>query len=351
MDHKHIPEEETPMANSVIPESGTRLLTIAVPTYNRATYLDLCLSRITAQLTNYREEVELLVSNNCSTDNTEEIVHKYLSQGHPITYLKNQMNVGPDRNFVQCFRKAGGNYVLLFGDDDVLLDRALDTLLPILRSNSYGIVFLNSYGFTGDYTREKPNVFPSGYSIFEDRLAFTKKVAHFFTFMSAIVFNRTLAEEPSDWTPFFDSNLVQLAWTFSALFNGRKNVYVSEYLVAARLYNSGGYGVCQVFGHNFNRIFDLFKERGVSGRYFRTINRRMLVEHFPAMIVLGRNKIVPLKEEDYFRSLYPLYKDYICFWLCTVPAIILPARLTYSLFRLAEKVLRHRELAPDIPTY
>ena len=91
---------------------------------------------------------------------------------------------------------------------------------------------------------------------------FVKKVAHFFTFTSANVINRAFVDEPTDWGPFFDSNLVQLAWTFSALFNGKRHVYVSEYLLAARLYNSGGYGVCRVFGHNFNMIFDHIQKTG-----------------------------------------------------------------------------------------
>jgi glycosyltransferase involved in cell wall biosynthesis len=323
------------------------LLTIAVPTYNRASYLDLCLSQITGQLKAHAGEVELLVSDNCSTDTTSEVVHKYLSLGHPLTYLKNAENIGPDRNFEQCYRKAKGKYLLILGDDDVLLGGALDKLVPILQGGDYGIVFLNSYGFTGDFIRDKPPKTPTGHTVYTDTLTFVKKVAHFFTFTSANVFNRTLVDEPIDWTPFFDSNLVQLAWTFSALFNGKKHVYVSEYLVAACIYNSGGYGVCQVFGHNLNRVFDIFREKGVDDRYFRAINRKLLIMHFPSMIALERSRIIPLRPESHFRLLYPLYRGYLYFWLFTLPAIVLPAPFVYSLFRMAERLLRQRRLAPD----
>jgi glycosyltransferase involved in cell wall biosynthesis len=323
------------------------LLTISVPTYNRASYLDLCLSQITEQLKAHAGEVELLVSDNCSTDTTSEVVHKYLSLGHPLTYLKNPENIGPDRNFLQCYRKAKGKYLLILGDDDVLLDGALDKLVPILQGGDYGIVFLNSYGFTSDFRRERPGTAPDGYEVYTDTRAFIRKVAYFFTFTSANVFNRILVDEPIDWTPFFNSNLVQLAWTFSALFKGKKHVYVCEHLLAACIYNSGDYGVCQVFGHNFNKIFDIFRKQGVDDRYFRAINRRLLVEHFPAMIALGRNRIIPLVPEKYFRSLYPLYRGYLYFWLFTFPAIVLPGPFVYSLFRMAERLLRQRRLAPD----
>jgi abequosyltransferase len=328
------------------------LLTIAVPTYNRAAYLDLCLSQVCSQLKAHEELIEVLVSDNCSTDTTDEVIRKYIALGYPITYLKNTENIGPDRNFEQCYRKAKGKYELIMGDDDVLLDGALDTLLPILAGDDYGIIFLNSYGFTNDFIRDRPAGRPAGYTVYTDTLAFVKKAAHFLTFTSANIFNRTLVEEPTDWGPFFDSNLVQLAWTFSALFNGKQHVYVSEYLLAARLYNSGGYGVCQVFGYNFNRVFDLFRGQGVDEKYFRAINRKLLVMHFPSMIALERSKIIPLKPENYFRSLYPLYRGYLYFWLFTIPAIVLPARLVYGAFRIAEKLLRRRALAPGhaLPT-
>lgn len=348
MDRVHILYEKTGMADGMRQEAlHPYLLTIAIPTYNRSDYLDLCLSTLCPQVRMHETEVELLVSNNCSADATADIVRKYLSLGYPITYLRNAKNVGPDRNFVQCYKMARGKYTLLLGDDDVLLDHSLDKLLSILRTDDYGIVFMNSYGFKGDFARERPSVSPMGHLVFDDKLAFVKKVAHFLTFMSAVVFNRTLTKEPEDWNPFFSSNLVQLAWTFSALFNGKKDVYISEYLLAARLYNSGDYGVSRVFGHNLDKIFDVFRNQGVDGKYFRAINRRLLVEHFPAMIALGRNNIIPLQHEKYFRSLFPLYRGYPYFWLCTVPVIILPARFVYFLFRKAEKLLRRRQLAPD----
>jgi glycosyltransferase involved in cell wall biosynthesis len=323
------------------------LLTIAVPTYNRAPYLDLCLFQICSQLKAHEGSVEVLVSNNCSTDTTDSVVRKYISLGHPITYLKNAENIGPDRNFKQCYRKAKGKYVLMPGDDDVLLDGSIDKLLEILRSGDYGVVFLNSYAFANDFLREKPARGPTGHTIYTDKLAFVKKCRHLFAFMSANVFNRTLVDEPADWGPFLDSNLVHLAWIFSALFNGKKNVYVSEYLLAAHVYNWGGFGLCQVFGHNFNKVFDIFKERGVDEKYFRAINRKLLLIHFPATIALQRNNVVRLKPESYFRSLYPLYRGYVYFWLFTVPAIVFPARLVYAMFRVAEKLLRQRSLAPD----
>ena len=323
------------------------LFTVAVPTHNRAQDLDVCLSQICKQLPRDGGTVELLVSNNCSTDTTDQVVHKYLSLGHEITYLVNATNIGPDRNFEQCYRRAGGRYVLILGDDDVLLDGAVDKIVALLKDEEYGIVFLNSYGFTEDFVREKPAIASHGHAVYTDALQFVKRVAYFFTFTSANIVNRSLVKEPADWGPFFDSNLVQLAWIFSALFSAKKNIYVSERLLAARLYNSGGYALCRVFGHNFNKVFDLFIREGIDPRFFRAINRKLLSTHFPAQITRLRNNLIRLQPENYFESLYPLFRGYLYFWLFTVPAIFLPARLTYLLFLLAEKVRGRNTALPQ----
>lgn len=320
------------------PDTYPCLLTIAVPTYNRAQDLDVCLSQICKQLPRDGGTVELLVSNNCSSDTTDQVVHKYLSMGHEITYLANSENIGADRNFEQCYRRAKGKYVLILGDDDALLDDAIEKVVALLKDGEYGIVFLNSYGFTDNFAREKSPAASTGHTVYTDTLQFVKRVAYFFTFTSANIVNRSFVEEPADWRPFFDTNLVQLAWILSAVFNAKKNLYVSEPLLAVRLYNSGGYGLCHVFGHNFNKVFDIYIQKGVDKRFFRAINRKLLSTHFPAQITRLRNNLIRLQPENYFESLYPLFRSYFYFWLFTVPAIVLPARLTYFLFVIAEKV-------------
>ena len=65
-----------------------KLLSIAIPTYNRAHYLDLCLSQICKQLPGNEQDIELIVSDNASPDNTEEVVKKYIDRGIDLKYIK-----------------------------------------------------------------------------------------------------------------------------------------------------------------------------------------------------------------------------------------------------------------------
>ena len=96
------------------------LLTIAIPTYNRKNMLKRALDSIVNQL---NPRVEILVSDNASNDGTDDM----MAESYPmIRYIRNKTNMGSDKNFLQCYRKAKGKYVILLGSDDRLADGAID---------------------------------------------------------------------------------------------------------------------------------------------------------------------------------------------------------------------------------
>ncbi len=315
-----------------------KLLTIAIPTYNRAPYLEQSLSHICWQLKKNKSCVEILVSDNNSTDNSSEIVNKYISKGFTIKYIKNRENIGSDKNFLQCFIMANSKYVLILGDDDILLDGSIEKILDILEGGNYGIVHLSSYGFVNNFILERPIRYLKGYIVYNNLKKFIRKVNYFLTFTSVNIINKSLVPPNSDLEEFINTNLIQLGWTFPALLNSQKNVFVREYLIAAKLYNSGGYRLCEVFGVNFNKISYAFISKGVNREFFEIVNKKLLSRFFPANVIRSRMDIIKTKKEDYYKVLYPLYKGYIYFWIFTLPAIVLPRRIAYSLFFMANVV-------------
>jgi len=92
------------------------LVTIAIPTYNRASgYLR---NAIECALKQTYPNIELVISDNCSSDNTEEIVTGYADPR--IRYFRQDVNIGANNNFNFCVEKAKGSYFLLFHDDDAI---------------------------------------------------------------------------------------------------------------------------------------------------------------------------------------------------------------------------------------
>ena len=91
------------------------ILTIGIPTFNRSRYFRKCISNL------YRNVgdmpwVEIFVSNNDSTDETEEIALQYL-QHKNFHYYKQPVNI-VGKNFDYLYENAKGDFVVACGDDD-----------------------------------------------------------------------------------------------------------------------------------------------------------------------------------------------------------------------------------------
>lgn len=102
-----------------------RKISVIIPTYNRESYVCRAIESVVAQ--DY-DNVEIIIADNASTDNTEEIVYNYLqrcSNRKEIRYYKNKINIGPIANFNKAMMEySSGEYILIVSDDDYLTDKS-----------------------------------------------------------------------------------------------------------------------------------------------------------------------------------------------------------------------------------
>jgi abequosyltransferase len=115
------------------------LLSICIATYNRANFIGETLDSITSQLT---EEVEILVVDGASTDNTGEVINGYLKRCERIRYVRLPSKGGVDHDYNQAVELARGEYCWLFTDDDIIKPGALQTVLDQIRKG-YDLIIIN----------------------------------------------------------------------------------------------------------------------------------------------------------------------------------------------------------------
>ena len=102
-------------------QAKTPLVTIAIPTRNRAPLLRDCVASALAQT---YPDIEVLVSNNASTDNTSEVLSSF---GDPrVRELRNKENIGLTPNWNQCVNEARGEYLVIASDDNLLAPTFLE---------------------------------------------------------------------------------------------------------------------------------------------------------------------------------------------------------------------------------
>lgn len=121
--------------------SSQPILSICVPTFNRARYLECLLQDLAEQIGKLGLSYELLIGDNCSQDNTEEIVAKFNQQLN-IVYFRRHQNLGSSENLNQLYRAAKGRYTIYLADDDFLiLDVVRDIILVMEEYPNIGVTF------------------------------------------------------------------------------------------------------------------------------------------------------------------------------------------------------------------
>lgn len=119
------------------------VLTVAIPTYNRAGFLKKILETLREQ---YNEAMEILVSDNHSTDDTFQLVSAFQQNMPYLRYHRNACNLGGDANFVKLYELARTRYIWFLGDDDPVEGRAIKNILQALsRYNPTVALFRHSY--------------------------------------------------------------------------------------------------------------------------------------------------------------------------------------------------------------
>jgi len=110
-------------------------LSICIPTYNRAPYLKKCLESIVRQVGN-NDEVEIIISDNVSDDNTSEIGAYYAKHYKNVKYFRNETNIGGDRNFIRVLKLGNGKYLKLLNDYSAFKDGGAIKMLEIVKNHS-----------------------------------------------------------------------------------------------------------------------------------------------------------------------------------------------------------------------
>lgn len=112
-------------------------ISICIPTYNRSDLLKKTLISVSRQTI---KPYEVIVVDNCSKDNTEEVVKNFKE----IIYYKNRYNLGMIENWNRCIELATGVFLVLLHSDDVISPKWYEEwqrLINLYNNNTIGAYF------------------------------------------------------------------------------------------------------------------------------------------------------------------------------------------------------------------
>ncbi len=301
------------------------LLTIAIPTYNRADYLALCMEKIGDEIDSLNKDqqclVKLYVSDNASSDKTPDVIAHYRKR-HTGAFevVRNIENIGADKNIAQCYGAATTPYVWIMGDDDVILSGGLKKVLDVLVNDEVDILYVNNYWFNESYT-DKPKLNKNhGTSSYISSLAFSRYTNVMLTFISGQIVRSGVGLNYQN--QLMASNLVQLSWVLPLMREGKRFAVIQDWVVAAKGSNSGGYGLVKVFGSNLVKITnDLLQGKP---EIARAIQNGTIVNFFPGFIFEFRKGASKFSDQDMSAGLKEAFGDNWRYYVFLAPLMWLP---------------------------
>ena len=279
------------------------LLSICIPTYNRCEYLKKSIETIISQKEFSDENVEIVISDNCSTDDTEIVCKKYTEQYENIKYFKNQENVR-DRNFPLVLSKGSGVLLKLCNDTLIFNKDALNDLLHLIRNCQ----------------DEKPVIFTSNNNHYPNEIT----VKSLEDFLNTISYNITWIGGLSIWKEDYNSfgntyeGCDESLWQVPCLLkyvNKKKNavVYNKRLFTTQTVAKKNiSYGLYKVFYTNYLGFVKKYINNGISRACFDWLEKDLLLNFFPYWMVqykLQDKQLDYSKSEDLIQCVKESYKS------------------------------------------
>ena len=331
------------------------IISICIPTYNGARYLEACLDSVVSQTC---KNIEILAVDDGSIDATVEILERYAANDQRIRLVRNEHNLGLVGNWNHCIELAQGEWIKFVFQDDWIEPTCLEAMLDANTQDSSIVACQRNFAFeegvsnsTRQYYLNIPTLstlFPGAATISVEEYS-EAVVDHFaVNFVgepTAVMFHRSIFDKFGG----FNSALIQLCdfefWTRIAVHTGI--TYIPRSLATFRVHNNSttaknaehNYGIeldilsmlhdfvflpayapLRHLAMNRNPPFDLTQELGK-----RTRGTRWLA--IDAANRLGDQSL--LREWDTFSQSYP----------ALLPFVDEKSRGQFSLFKKIRRIL------------
>ncbi|UUV19297.1 glycosyltransferase [Fusobacteria bacterium ZRK30] len=127
------------------------LVSIIIPVYNVEKYIGKCLDSIVNSM---YSNLEIIVINDCSPDNSEEIIKKYMVEDKRIVYLKNEKNLRVSETRNKGLDNANGKYVAFIDADDYISSNWIKDLVRSIEEKEADVIIGSAKQFEGEQVKD-----------------------------------------------------------------------------------------------------------------------------------------------------------------------------------------------------
>lgn len=263
------------------------LISICIPTYNGATYLQEALDSVLAQTF---KNFEVIISDDASTDDTLKIVEAFKKQVDFPVFIYNHEPQGIGANWNNCIKHANGKYIKFLFQDDVLLPTCIEEMVAVMLEDiSIDLVACHRFfiyskkekegvydkwiNWHGNLQRDlnllyKNNISIIDYNIFKHP-KFLKSPINKIGEPTAILFKKNLIDKIGGYREDF-KQILDYEFYYRLLRNKSKIAIYNKALINFRLHNMQTTNINKKIGFDDYNLFDKI----IYKKYFWMLNKR-----------------------------------------------------------------------------
>lgn len=179
-------------------------ITIVLPTYNRAVFLERCLME--HRYITKTGKAAFIITDNRSPDETKSVVARYLSGDDFVRYYRNENTIPPDENFEKALKYAETDYVWLLGDTYLISEETFKAAIAATEEDDYDVVLFNVANRVTDVPEQ----------VYTDRSKLLADLGWHMTCIGSAVYNSRLIQS-ANFVRYRDTNFLQTGIIFEYL--------------------------------------------------------------------------------------------------------------------------------------
>ncbi len=118
------------------------MVSIITPAYNSSQFIANCIESVLAQT---YENWEMIIVDDCSTDNQNKVIGEYIKRDHRIKLIELNNNVGPAMARNKAIEKSSGRYTAFLDSDDLWLPEKLEKQIQFMDEHNMAFTYSSYY--------------------------------------------------------------------------------------------------------------------------------------------------------------------------------------------------------------
>jgi len=312
-------------------------ISICIPTYNRSNYLKMCLNSV---VSSEYENLEVIVSDNASQDNTTEVVNSFSDKR--LKYIRNEKNIGAELNILNLIANSTGDFIFFLTDDDLLNDSAISQTIQIIQEHPDVGIIMSKMNILDDKTNEKQK----DYTFHNDTILFDPgKDALLGLFHAAHVLSRCTIRRDLIDVEGYEKHIGTLypqMYIIGHTLKKAPSVYVDTAFVTHRINNQIHWEYSD--DYMASGIIKIIKDITRDEKYCRTVRKKLInyaiATSYNALASEKRNSYRAYSKLVLAYLQIPEYKRSVLFWIHTFLILLLGASVGEKICWCSESILK-----------